>query len=138
VGRPPENGQGTGTCTAATHGKRGEPCRGSCTQLWCRGGSSVDAGAPESAPTFCFEQDELYCDGTSQRCVAQLAIGKVCDGDDVCADGGYCQDDHCHALLADGAACQAPETCRSGACVSGVCAELMPTPAECAKGSPFE
>lgn len=118
----------SGTCVVQQHAKLGEDCQTSCSGFGCA--VDPEPTSPGYASGLCFQEDGLYCDGT-HHCVSVVPTGAACTYSDVCAGGGYCADGQCHALLAEGEACRNNETCRTGACVDGVCGEPMPTPVEC-------
>lgn len=143
-----------GVCVVKRRGKLGDPCYWSChqdgTSTSCSG-----SGAISTVQTRCFDNDGLYCDGTTSKCAMQLAngtgcssdaectsgrcdfasgtcvalatSGQACGFDSDCVDGLYCQSGSrtCAPGQADGAPCTTGRQCKSGSCNGGTCAAAV-------------
>lgn len=103
------------TCTTA------DTCRsGICTAGKCGGVCSADS---ECATSY-------FCDGTTKRCVRDLAVGESCARPAQCQSEVCANDGKCGAL--DGAACTNGTSCRNGGCQSSICGGSCSDDTECA------
>ena len=120
-----------GICVVEKRGVAGDTCKWTCeenqTSTICSG-SGADTGAR------CFVNDGLYCDGTTEVCTQQHALGATGCGfdDDACVAGAYCESDTCVAQIAVGGACSGFGSCVDSAyCDNGTCAAQKPIGSSC-------
>jgi hypothetical protein len=101
------------------HGKLGDACRATCTEL--EGGFSCsgfagpgggDAGTPGTAS--CFTNDGLYCDATF-TCVATPGLNEPCTVNTVCAGDAFCDNGRCAAKRTSGPCAQFDGACAEAA-----------------------
>ncbi len=83
-------------------------------------------GPCDARPTDC---------GTTDACFALSAAGGPCGTNHGCAGGLTCVSGTCIAPRDDGAACAAPEECRSGRCSGSTCSAPVPTGSSCTADS---
>ena len=80
-----------------------EPCIGTRNESYTMYNSS---GPPPTLGYICDEADGVYCDSSSQKCVAFRAVGEACSYSDRCANDAYCTSESVCALrLAVGSTC---------------------------------
>ena len=118
-------------CVVEKRGVAGDDCLWTCSEkgstTWCSGVGSADTGAR------CFTNDGLYCDSTSTKCKARVAVGaQGCDyGSESCVDGAYCDSGACAAQLAVGADCTSDYECVETAYCDQKCVAKKPLGAAC-------
>ncbi|MEZ4472678.1 MAG: hypothetical protein R3F60_18220 [bacterium] len=102
---------GLQVCAQALAGQQGEgaPC-----------GIDQGDGSTVSSSGYC--QAGLVC--VSDTCAQPAGNGEACDSfEENCDEGLYCgADDVCHALIAQGQACDDDAACATGSCQNGTCA----------------
>jgi hypothetical protein len=78
--------------------------------------------------------DPLFCDGSSQTCIAHKAVGEACAANTEC-EQNFCKDNLCAEPLARDAACVAGDSCYGALrCDGGVCTDPLTEGEACPVG----
>ncbi|MBI3206860.1 MAG: hypothetical protein HYZ29_35315 [Myxococcales bacterium] len=154
-----------GVCVQQPRGKAGDGCSGTCTEdgntTMCSGGM----GGTSGGSAICYTNDGLvcrqdgkcgaaakvgepcsyddcvtdaYCDMSAEKCVARVAVGGSCTGDDQCADGAYCAGSKCVDEKPQGATCAEYSECESHECEDGKCGSDMISKTMCSGTAPTQ
>lgn len=112
----------SGVCAQASyrapkHGKRGEPCVGSCGVPGSFQCPSSLLPNSEGTITYCYAEDGLYCAFDSEAidalsCQPYAVIGERC-GDLSCIPGAWCAAGTCAAQQASGPCADSSERCNA-------------------------
>lgn len=132
----------TETCIQTSPGQAGDgPCIGTKN-----GGETIYSwsgqGSPPTQAVVCDVSAGTTCDGTTQKCVALVAVGQPCTSDGACVPSAYCAfagtSAQCAARLPDGASCaQAPTGCQTTStcdAATSTCKPLLDNGAACTTG----
>lgn len=135
----------SGVCAAAnyrapSHGKRGDPCVGSCGVPGSFQCPSSLLPNSEGTTTYCYAEDNLYCTFDSDSfdtlsCQPYAAIGAACAGVS-CIPGTFCDAGTCVAQEASGLCADTPDRCavQSYCDTAQQCQPKRPNGAGCLSG----
>jgi hypothetical protein len=139
--KPPASGSGAGVCTAliTTEGGACEAIEACANPMYCNINFTTGDGAckkPAPSGAACSLMDLLpcadsreYCDATTQRCVADAAVGATCGNGVQCVGYASCVNGTCLADIAAGGACtpsDGADCAGSLDCENGIC--VLPAP----------
>jgi len=116
-----------GTCMTPPRGKAGDGCAATCDDTTvCKWGTS----GGKSPNAFCYDQDGLRCDSTTNTCVAVAAIGAPCPNFNECGRHAACSNGTCQATAKAGQDCGGSQYCDTNLqCVSsGTSYQCQPLP----------